>query len=441
MPPISAADGPVAVTGASGYIGSWVVKNLAENGYVVRACVRDASREDRTAHLLAINQSATGEVQLFSADLMNEYDYDPIFEGCSAVFHVAANFGTDPRWAAATDVVGRLSPIDAAAAKVLGTEAQKPTTSYDQGVYDSLVVATQRVLRAIERTGETVKRLVYTSSFAAVSGPRPDGHIITEADWAGAGPYISEANMMKKHKGHWTAEDNAYGKGKTDCEIMIYDWGPQHGVECMSSCPSVVLGPLLAAPHDMTWQHRLGDMFAGRYCLDILWNVTDVRDIGETQRLMAESPVAKNGSRYMNCAPSASAADGFSIGELCSTEVVDIMRARFPEYVNQICKAPAHPPGQSGWGRKRKGAWSSLAERELGLKIHDPTETITDTLHSMLKLELIGKRATIAELRELYNVSEMDECEEEMQWILDEIKRRADAGDSHALSAVSAARL
>ena len=36
----------------------------------------------------------------------------------------------------------------------------------------------------------------------------------------------------------------------------------------------------------------------GRYCLDILWNVTDVRDIGETQRLMAESPIATNGSRY-----------------------------------------------------------------------------------------------------------------------------------------------
>ena len=53
------------------------------------------------------------------------------------------------------------------------------------------------------------------------------------------------------------------GKGKTDCEVLIYEWGAKHGVECMSSCPSVVLGPLLAVPHDMTWQHRLGEMFAG----------------------------------------------------------------------------------------------------------------------------------------------------------------------------------
>ena len=211
MAPISPADGPVAVTGASGYIGSWVTKNLAENGYTVRACVRDATREDRTAHLRAINETATGEVQLYTADMLNERDYDPIFDGCSAVFHVAANFGTDPRWAANTNVVGRLSPIDEAAAAVLDTEAPEPTTSYDQGVYDSLVVATERILGAIERSGSSVKRLVYTSSFAAVSGPRPDGHVISEADWAGAGPYVSEEHMMEKHNGHWTAEDNAYG--------------------------------------------------------------------------------------------------------------------------------------------------------------------------------------------------------------------------------------
>ena len=307
MAPISPSDGPVAVTGASGYIGSHVCKNLVEHGYEVRACVRDHTSEARTRHLLAMNSGQAkgggGSLACFSADLMVEGSYDSVIEGCTAVFHVAANFGTDPRWAAATNVAGRLSPVDAAVSDVTIV----PTTSYDQGVYDSLVVATQRILESIERTGSSIQRFVYTSSFAAVSGPRPDGHIITENDWAGAGPYISEEHMMKKHNGHWTAEDNAYGKGKTDCEVMLYEWGEKHGVECMSSCPSVVLGPLLAPPHDMTWQHRLGEMFAGKYHLDILWNVTDVRDIGETQRLMAESSVATNGSRYLNCAPCVSA--------------------------------------------------------------------------------------------------------------------------------------
>ena len=78
---------------------------------------------------------------------------------------------------------------------------------------------------------------------------------------------------MEKHGGRWTAEDNAYGKGKTDCERLIYEWGPAHGVECISSCPSVVMGPLLSPAHDMTWQHRVGEMFAGKYATDWMWNV------------------------------------------------------------------------------------------------------------------------------------------------------------------------
>ena len=114
--------------------------------------------------------------------------------------------------------------------------------------------------------------------------------------------------------------------------------------------------------------------------------------------------------------------DGFSIGELTSNEVVSILRKKFPQHVDHICDSMDYPAGESGWGSKRNGRWSWLAETELGLEIHDPVDTITDTISSMLDLQLINKKMSINELRDFYNVSEMDDCQEEMEYCLVSIR-------------------
>ncbi|KNC85341.1 hypothetical protein SARC_02462, partial [Sphaeroforma arctica JP610] len=41
----------VAITGASGFIGSWVVKKMLDAGYHVRAVVRNTEDDAKTAHL------------------------------------------------------------------------------------------------------------------------------------------------------------------------------------------------------------------------------------------------------------------------------------------------------------------------------------------------------------------------------------------------------
>ena len=57
---VSPADGPIVVTGASGYIGAWIVRDCVEQGYTVRACVRDAANPAKVDHLLKLNSAGFG---------------------------------------------------------------------------------------------------------------------------------------------------------------------------------------------------------------------------------------------------------------------------------------------------------------------------------------------------------------------------------------------
>ena len=63
---VSPADGPIAVTGASGYIGSRIVQDCVNQGYEVRACVRDKNNPAKVDHLLQFNhEGMRGSVSLW----------------------------------------------------------------------------------------------------------------------------------------------------------------------------------------------------------------------------------------------------------------------------------------------------------------------------------------------------------------------------------------
>lgn len=109
------------VTGATGFLGSTLVKILCEEGRPVRALVRS---EERARVLPA-------EVDLVFGDLADAGSLERAMQGCEGVFHLAASLGPLPE--------------DTRRANVDGTA---------------------RVLAAARRAG--VRRLVHTSSSAAI---------------------------------------------------------------------------------------------------------------------------------------------------------------------------------------------------------------------------------------------------------------------------------
>ncbi len=365
MPHISGpSDGPVAVTGASGYIGSHVVKNLVEAGYTVRACVRDASRENKVSYLLAMNGQGNGSVEVFSCDLFkaDEGEYDEVIAGCPVVFHVAADLGSDPAY-------GKPDP---------------------QRVYDGCMTTTKGVLDSCLKAG-TVKRIVYTSSCAAVmglgeGGKDAAGYEYSDDDWAGPGSYetiesrwtVTSPRTGNVHK-LWSLERQAYAMGKADAEQYGYSFGEQHGIDVVSCNPCHVLGPILGKSQNTGWQHRIGLMLMGQGGHEgrrnMLWNIIDVRDIAEAQRLMATSGVAKNGSRYMLVATDES-------GELTVQELIDTLSDLYPDIDVAGDYAPPPTPDQPH-------AKCAKAIKELGLKTHSVLETLKDSGDSLIELGVI----------------------------------------------------
>lgn len=86
---------PALVTGATGYVAGWLVKQLLEAGVTVHAAVRDPDNADKTRHLREIANRAAGRLRIFHADLLEPGSYAEAMAGCGIVFHTASPFTTD----------------------------------------------------------------------------------------------------------------------------------------------------------------------------------------------------------------------------------------------------------------------------------------------------------------------------------------------------------
>ncbi|MEY2863324.1 MAG: hypothetical protein RLY58_1031, partial [Pseudomonadota bacterium] len=78
---------PILVTGASGYLGSWIVERLLGLGHTVHATVRDPSKASSVAHLEKIAQQSSGILRLFKADLLDQGAFDAAMQDCELVMH------------------------------------------------------------------------------------------------------------------------------------------------------------------------------------------------------------------------------------------------------------------------------------------------------------------------------------------------------------------
>jgi len=337
----------VLVTGGSGFIASHVILQLLAAGHTVRATVRDLKREPAVRALLKEGGTEPGErLQVFAAELMKDAGWAEAAQGCDYVLHVASPF-----------------------------PANVPKHE------DELIVPARegvlRVLRAARDAG--VKRVVQTSSFAAVGYGLPDQ----------AQPY-DETNWTNLHGEGLTA----YVKSKTIAERAAWDWLAREGggLELAVVNPVAVFGPVLGrdfATSILLVQRLMDGSVPG--CPRLWFGGVDVRDVADLHVRAMIDPAAK-GERFLAVA-----------GEFVSMlEMAQMLKRRLgpaakrvpsrelPDWMVRLF-ALVKPEAKQIVPElgKRKNATSAKAQRVLGWKPRSLEDSLVASAESLMRLGLV----------------------------------------------------
>lgn len=269
MAPIP-TNGTVAVTGSAGFIGGWVVRNLLDRGYRVKACVRQVDDASKTTFLKALPGYTSGRLTLHAADLNNDGCFDDIFPGCHGVAHISHinGYGDD-------DYVSRVC---------------------------------NHIIKSVNNA-DTVNRVIVTSSIAAVVSESNFDEMTTR-------PVIYEDRYPDKDNPRLSG----YSRSKQQAEQIFAVAAEQHGRwDAITCCPADNVGPIQSAHHGDggPWQGLMKKMLQGE-CNPAVhgyrpWHTVDVRDTADCHIGLLESVDIKNGERYI-----AYAAERVDVDDVCA---------------------------------------------------------------------------------------------------------------------------
>lgn len=225
----------VFVTGATGFVGSHVAQQLAEQGADLRLLVRSNSRRENISGLAA---------DLFAGDLTNPESLRKGMDGCEFVFHVAADYR-------------------------LWTKDPGP-------MYAANVEGTESVIKAAHEAG--VRRVIYTSSVATM-GFRTTAVSVDEQT------PVSEAEMIGHYKrSKFLAEQRAVALARSGAPVIIVNPSTPIGEQDIKPTPT---GRIVV------------DFLKKKFpaYVDTGLNLADVRDIARGHLLAMER--GRNGERYI----------------------------------------------------------------------------------------------------------------------------------------------
>jgi len=340
-----AASRSVLVTGGSGFVGSHVILQLLNAGWVVRATIRSRQREPSVRTMLKDAGADPGDrLSFFAADLERDDGWPEAVNGCDYVIHVA-------------------SPMPAAAPR-----------SED----DLIRPARDGVLRVLAAARDArVKRVIMTSSCGAVYyGHPPQAAAFDETSWTNVDGQMS-----------------AYVRSKAIAERAAWDFMASEGgsLELSTVNPAGIFGPILGADFSSSIELVTRLLRGMPGCPRLYFGIVDVRDVADLHIRAMTHPAAK-GERFI-------AASGDIMSMLA---IARLLRERFGEAArkvptrelpNWLVRSAALfdrtiRPLVPLLDNTRR-ATSAKAERVLGWRPRPPEEAIVATAESLIRFGIV----------------------------------------------------
>ena len=269
------------VTGASGYIASWIVKLLLEKGEKVHGTVRKLSDNKKVSHLQDLQTRYPDQFTLFEADILKKDSLRKAMEGCDIIIHTA-------------------SPFFITKPKDVQLDLIQPALD---GTRNVLTLANEF---------PKIKKIVVTSSVAAIFGDSADiwgakEGVFTEQIWN----ITSDAKHIPYSFSKTLAEKEAWKIAES-----------QKNWELVTINPGFVMGPSLSKRVDSTSIDTMRSLLNGKYkrgVPNLHFGIVDVRDVARAHILAALNEQASG--RNICVGTTASILD-----------MANILRAKYPNY-------------------------------------------------------------------------------------------------------------